>query len=271
MRIRVVTLFPEMLAAGLGHGVCGRALERKVAEVAAINPRDFATDPHRSVDDRPYGGGPGMVLKYEPVRDAIRAAREALPPGCRTVFLSPQGRRFEQALARQMTGWPGLILVSGRYEGFDERLLEAEADDEISIGDFVLSGGEIAALAVIDAVVRLLPGTLGDEASAEEDSFSDGLLDCPHYTRPETVDGMAVPAVLLEGNHELIRRWRRRQSLGRTRKRRPDLLAGRALDAEERELLAQYVAEHGMPDNGRLGEFENDAVSPPAPHPEKDG
>jgi tRNA (guanine37-N1)-methyltransferase len=264
MRIRVVTLFPEMLAAAMKFGVCGRALARQVAEVALVNPRDFANDPHRSVDDRPYGGGPGMVLKYEPFRDAIRAARRELPAGSRTVFLSPQGRPFDQAKAREMATWPGLLLVSGRYEGFDERLVEAEADDELSIGDFVLSGGESAALVVMDAVIRLMPGTLGDEASAEEDSFTDGLLDCPHYTRPEVADGMTVPDVLLEGNHEMIRRWRQKQSLGRTWERRPDLLAGKTLSGEEQELLRQYVVEHG------LGEFENDADRQAVPHPAKD-
>jgi tRNA (guanine37-N1)-methyltransferase len=211
------------------------------------------------------------VLKYEPVRDAIRAARRELPTGSRTVFLSPQGRRFDQALARQMATWTGLLLVSGRYEGFDERLVEAEADDELSIGDFVLSGGENAALVVMDAVIRLLPGTLGDEASADEDSFMDGLLDCPHYTRPEVVDGMTVPEVLLEGNHEMIRRWRQKQSLGRTWERRPDLIAGRTLDGEEQELLRQYVAERGLADNRRPGGFDNDADCQPVPHPAKDG
>lgn len=265
MRIRVVTLFPEMLTAGMAFGVCGRALSRNVAEVGVIDPRDFARDPHRTVDDRPYGGGPGMVLRFEPVRDAIRAARAELPAGARTVFLSPQGRRFDQALARQMTAWPGLILVAGRYEGFDERLVEAEADDEISIGDFVMSGGEVAALAVIDAAIRLLPGALGDDASAEEDSFANQLLDYPHYTRPETVDGMSVPAVLLEGNHDAIRRWRLKQALGRTHVRRPDLLEGRELGEQERELLRQYLEEHGLTDNDTRAVFDNDASGQPVP------
>lgn len=245
MRFRVVTLFPDMVAAGAGFGICGRALSRGLAELNVVNPREFATDVHRTVDDRPYGGGPGMVLRYEPWRDAIRSARSALPPGARTVFLSPQGRRFDQALARRMTGWVGMILVAGRYEGFDERLVEAEADDELSLGDFVLSGGEVAALAVIDAVVRLLPGALGDEASAEEESFTAGLLDCPHYTRPDVVDGMAVPGVLMQGNHDAIRRWRFQQALGRTYLRRPDLLAGRRLTSQERQLLREYLAERG--------------------------
>jgi tRNA (guanine37-N1)-methyltransferase len=242
MQIRVVTLFPEMVATGVGFGICGRALSRGLASVEAVNPRDFARDVHRTVDDRPYGGGPGMVLRYEPLRDAVRAARSSLPAGARTVFLGPQGRRLDQATVRQMTAWPGMILVAGRYEGFDERLIEAEADDEISLGDFVMSGGEVAALAVIDAVVRLLPGALGDEASAEEESFTGHLLDCPHYTRPESVDGLTVPAVLLQGDHAAIRRWRLQQSLGRTFLRRPELLAGRELSAEERNLLREFLA-----------------------------
>ena len=243
MQIRVVTLFPEMLVTGLSFGLCGRALSRGLADVGVVNPRDHARDPHRTVDDRPYGGGPGMVLKYEPLREAVQAARSGLPEDARVVFLSPQGRRFDQELARQMTTWPGLILVAGRYEGFDERIVEAEADDEVSLGDFVVSGGEIAALAVIDAVVRLLPGALGDDASAEEESFTGHLLDCPHYTRPEIIDGMKVPAVLTEGNHLAIRRWRLKQALGRTSQRRPDLLVRRQLTEQERELLLEYITE----------------------------
>lgn len=243
MDVRVVTLFPDMVLTGLSVGVCGRALERGLARVDAVNPRDFATDAHRSVDDRPYGGGPGMVLKFEPFACAIRAARQQLPPGARVVFLTPEGRRLDQGLVREMRGWPGIVLVAGRYEGFDQRLVAAEADLELSLGDFVLSGGELAAMAVIDAVVRLLPGALGDEASADVESFNDNLLDCPHFTRPEAVEGLAVPAVLLEGHHEQIRRWRLKQSLGRTWARRPDLLAGREMNAEEISLLREYQAE----------------------------
>lgn len=250
MQIRVVTLFPEMLATGLAFGICGRALSRGLANVMAVNPRDYARDVHRTVDDRPYGGGPGMVLKYEPLREAVKAARSGLPEGARVVFLSPQGRRFDQEMARQMATWPGIILVAGRYEGFDERIVEAEADEEVSLGDFIVSGGEIAALAVIDAVVRLLPGALGDEASAEEESFTGDLLDCPHYTRPEIIDGMRVPVVLTEGNHQAIRRWRLKQALGRTSQRRPDLLERRQLTEQERELLLEYVAECNMRDTG---------------------
>jgi tRNA (guanine37-N1)-methyltransferase len=246
VKICVVTLFPDMVTGGVGFGVCGRALARGLAEVGAVNPRDFATDVHRTVDDRPYGGGPGMVLKFAPLAAAIRAARAALPAGTKVVGLSPQGRRFDQAAASAMSGWPGLVLVAGRYEGIDERLVEAEVDEEYSLGDFVLSGGEIAALAVIDALVRLLPGALGDEASAEQESFSQGVLDCPHYTRPEQVEGRRVPSVLLEGDHAAIRRWRRKQSLGRTQERRPELLAQCALSAEDRELLREYVAEREL-------------------------
>jgi tRNA (guanine37-N1)-methyltransferase len=245
MQFRVVTLFPDMVASGAKFGICGRAFARGLAALEVINPREFASDVHRTVDDRPYGGGPGMVLRYEPWREAIRVANVALPAGSRTVFMSPQGRRFDQDKAREMMAWPGIVLVAGRYEGFDERLVEATADEELSLGDFVLSGGELAALAVIDAVVRLLPGALGDEGSAEEDSFSNGLLDCPHYTRPEVVDGKSVPKVLLQGDHAAVRRWRLAQALGRTYLRRPELLAGRALTSEERRLLQEYLVGDG--------------------------
>jgi len=243
MDIRVVTLFPEVVAAGTGQGVCGRALRREVVRLGTVNPREFTSDLHQTVDDRPYGGGPGMVLKYEPFCAAIDSARRRLPKGSPVVFLSPQGRRFDQAMASSLAALSGLILVAGRYEGFDERLIEAEGGQEVSLGDFVLSGGEIAAVAVIDAIVRLLPGTLGDEQSAVEDSFVDGLLDCPHYTRPEQVDGRAVPEVLLTGNHEAIRRWRLKQSLGRTAIRRPDLLETRGLSGDEQALLDEYMRE----------------------------
>ena len=243
MRFRVVTLFPEMVTAALGHGICGRALARGLAEAGTVNPRDFAVDAHKTVDDRPYGGGPGMVLKFQPMQAAIAEARHSLSAAARVVFLSPQGRRFDQDVAREMTTWPGMVLVAGRYEGFDERLLEAEADEEISLGDFVLTGGEVAALAVLDAVIRLLPGALGDECSAVEDSFADGLLDCPHYTRPEEWKGRKVPDVLLSGNHAAIARWRRKQALGRTWDRRPDLIDEPALAREDRQLLEEYRRE----------------------------
>ena len=243
MHFEVVTLFPELVGLVGRFGVVGRAQERGLLRLGTTDPREFATDPHRTVDDRPYGGGPGMVMKVEPLRSAIRAARARLPEGSRTVFLSPQGRVFSQAVAREYTGLPGLLLVAGRYEGIDERLLRMEADEALTVGDYVLSGGELPAMVVVDAVARLLPGVLGDENSAAEDSFSDGLLDCPHYTRPEEVEGLRVPPVLLSGDHEAIRRWRLKQSLGRTWTTRPDLMDGRTLSAWERRLLDEYIAE----------------------------
>jgi tRNA (guanine37-N1)-methyltransferase len=249
MRVRVVTLFPEMVESALAYGICGRALKRGMAQVVAVNPRDFATDSHRTVDDRPFGGGPGMVLKFEPVAAAVAAASREVPDGSAVIFLTPQGRRFDQDAARRLSDSGGFVLVAGRYEGFDERLLETVAHEEWSLGDFVMSGGELAALAVIDAVVRLLPGALGDEQSAAQESFSEGLLDCPQYTRPEQVGDLHVPKVLVEGNHALIARWRRRESLGRTYLRRPDLLARREWLPGDRELLAEYLAERGIGDN----------------------
>ena len=243
MHFEVVTLFPELVGLVGRFGVVGRAQERGLLQLGMTDPREFATDPHRTVDDRPYGGGPGMVMKVEPLRSAIRAARAGLPEGSRTVFLSPQGRVFTQAVAREYRELPGLLLVAGRYEGMDERLLSMEADEVLTVGDYVLSGGELPAMVVVDAVARLVPGVLGDESSAAEDSFSDGLLDCPHYTRPEEVGGLRVPPVLLSGDHEAIRRWRLKESLGRTWTTRPDLMAGRELTAGERRLLDEYIAE----------------------------
>ncbi|OQX32049.1 MAG: tRNA (guanosine(37)-N1)-methyltransferase TrmD [Candidatus Sedimenticola endophacoides] len=240
MRFDVVTLFPELFQALIGEGVTGRALERGQAELALWNPRDYTHDVHRTVDDRPYGGGPGMVMKAEPLRTAIEQAR-AVAPAAAVIYLSPQGRRFDQAAAREMSGRQGLILVAGRYEGIDERVIGRHVDEEWSIGDYVLSGGELPALVLMDAVIRLIPGVLGAADSAEQDSYTDGLLDCPHYTRPEVYDGEAVPQVLLSGNHEAIRRWRLQQSLGRTWLRRPDLLQGRELSAEERFLLDEFI------------------------------
>lgn len=242
MHFEVVTLFPEVVELVGRFGVVGRGQDQGLLRVGTTDPRTFATDPHRTVDDRPYGGGPGMVMKVEPLRSAIRAARARLPEGSRTVFLSPQGRVFTQAVAREYRDLPGLLLVAGRYEGLDERLIRLEADEALTVGDYVLSGGELPAMVVIDAVARLVPGVLGDENSAAEDSFSDGLLDCPHYTRPEAVEGLRVPPVLLSGDHQAIRRWRLKQSLGRTWRMRPDLLAGRELSAEERRLLDEYIA-----------------------------
>jgi tRNA (guanine37-N1)-methyltransferase len=238
----VVTLFPEMFSAVSEYGVSGRAVERGQITLSLWNPRDYTHDRHRTVDDRPFGGGPGMVMKIEPLRDAIQAARAALPQA-RVGYLSPQGRRLDQRGVEELAQRPELILVAGRYEGIDERLIETEIDEEWSIGDYVLSGGELAAMVMIDAVTRLLPGVLGHEQSAVEDSFAAGLLDCPHYTRPEVYAGRAVPEVLRSGNHERIRRWRLKQSLGRTWLRRPDLLEGRELDAEQEALLAEFMRE----------------------------
>jgi len=242
-RIDVVTLFPELVRAVTGSGVTGRAAQAGLLELVTWNPRDYAQDRHRTVDDRPYGGGPGMVMMLAPLRDAIRAARAAAPTSSRVAYLSPQGRRLDQAGVEELASRTGLILVAGRYEGIDERLVEAEIDEEWSLGDFVLSGGEIAAMAIVDAVTRLIPGALGDADSAEQDSFVDGLLDCPHYTRPEVADGRTVPAVLLSGDHAAIARWRRKQALGRTWERRPDLLEQVALDEEQQRLLDEYIAE----------------------------
>lgn len=208
-----------------------------------VNPREFATDRHRSVDDRPYGGGPGMVMMVEPLRDAIHAARARLGNDTYTVYLSPQGRRVDQAAIAALAARERVILVCGRYEGVDERLLAREVDEELSVGDFVLSGGEVAAMALVEAMTRLLPGALGHEESARDDSFANGLLDCPHYTRPEVVDGLAVPAVLLGGDHAAIRRWRLKQSLGRTWQRRPDMLDAIELDEEQRSLLEEFIDE----------------------------
>ena len=242
MHITTVCLHPEMVLDAFKGGVCGRALETGVASLRCVNPRDFAAGPHRSADDRPYGGGPGMVLKPEPLLAAVRAARAEAPQDAPVIFLTPQGRRFSQRRAQRLAGGSGMVLVAGRYEGFDERVVEMEADEELSLGDFVLSGGELAACVVIDAVVRLLPGALGDGRSAAEDSFSSGLLDFPQYTRPSVVEGRPAPAVLLSGNHEQVREWRLKQSLGRTWERRPELLSGRRMNETERRLLAEYQA-----------------------------
>ncbi|HLF11264.1 MAG TPA: tRNA (guanosine(37)-N1)-methyltransferase TrmD [Gammaproteobacteria bacterium] len=239
-RIGVVALFPEIVEPVTRFGVVGRARERGLLSVEHVNPREFAQDRHRTVDDRPYGGGPGMVLKYEPLRDAVRALREKLPAGTRELVLTAQGRPFDQAFARELAAAPGMLLVAGRYEGIDERFIEGEVSTELALGDYVLSGGELAAAVVIDAVARLLPGVLGHEDSSIEDSYTAGLLDCPQYTRPEVVDGLPVPQVLLGGDHEAVRRWRLGQALGRTWLRRPALLAARELTAEERELLEEF-------------------------------
>jgi tRNA (guanine37-N1)-methyltransferase len=252
MRIAVVTLFPAMIREALAHGVVGRAMERGVLEVEYFDPRDYATDVHRTVDDRPYGGGPGMVLKIEPLRSALRGAAAALPPGSRRVYLGADGLRFDQAMARRARDAVGLVLVAGRYEGVDERFIERETDEQWSIGDYVLSGGELPALVVIDAIARLIPGTLGRAESAEQESFSDGLLDWPHYTRPPAMEGQAVPAVLMSGDHAAIHRWRLRQALGRTWLRRPELLERRGMSDEERALLEEFKIERAGGTSGRI-------------------
>lgn len=256
MQVNVVALLPEIVRPALNSGVVGRAAAAGRIDVSWVQPRDFATDRHRTVDDRPYGGGPGMVMAYGPLAEAIEFARKDLPAGSRTVLLSAQGRRFDQAAAKRLASLPGLVLVAGRYEGVDERLVDSLVDEELSIGDFVLSGGELAAAVVIDAVVRLLPDVLGHPDSADEDSFSHGLLDHPHYTRPEEVEGRRVPAELITGNHGAIARWRRRQSLGRTWERRPDLLAEGKLDNTDLRLLDSFRRQYGRADEGRRNDSE---------------
>ncbi len=243
MQVAVVTLFPQMFEAVERWGITSRALQRSILELDCINPRDYALDRHRRVDDRPYGGGPGLVMMVQPLRDAIVAARRRLGEGTHTVYLSPQGRRVDQAAIAELATRQRLIMVCGRYQGVDERLLEREVDEELSVGDFVLSGGELAAMLLVEAMTRLLPGALGNEDSASCDSFANGLLDCPHYTRPEVSDGLRVPPVLLSGNHDAICRWRSKQALGRTWQRRPDLLREAQLDEEQRALLEEFVSE----------------------------
>ena len=241
MRIDVLTLFPDFIRASAGLGVVGRALERGLLQVECWNPRDYAPGNYRRVDERPFGGGPGMVMLVEPLRATLAAARAASEGPARTIYLSPQGPRLTQARVRELAAMPRLILLCGRYEGVDERFLEAEIDEELSLGDYVLSGGELGAAVLIDAIGRLQEGALGDELSAAQDSFEDGLLDCPHYTRPEDEN---VPPVLLSGDHAAIRRWRRQQSLGRTWLRRPDLLARAELDKADRALLEDFIRRH---------------------------
>ena len=243
MHIALVSLFPEMFEAVSDHGVTGRAVNQGLVDISHTNPREFTTDRHRTVDDRPYGGGPGMLMKIDPLQQAIAAAREKAGKDAKVIYLSPQGKRLDHGKAVALSREPGLILVAGRYEGVDERLIEAEVDEELSIGDYVLSGGELAAMVVIDTLTRQLPGVLGHELSAQEDSYADGLLDCPHYTRPEEYQGRQVPGVLLSGNHDQIRRWRLKQAVGRTQERRPDLLEGRPMAAVGGELLAEYLRE----------------------------
>jgi tRNA (guanine37-N1)-methyltransferase len=240
----VITLFPEMFAAVTGYGITRRARERGLWRLTLRSPREYASDNYRTVDDRPYGGGPGMVMLAEPLAKAIAAARSSLPGG-RVIYLSPQGRPLSHERVVELAREGGAILLCGRYEGVDERLIQRCVDEEVSLGDFVLSGGEIAAMALMDAVVRQLPGALNDAGSAAEESFAGGLLDCPHYTRPEVYEGMPVPPVLMSGNHAEIRRWRLKQALGRTWLRRPELIERRQLSSEESVLLEEFRRERG--------------------------
>jgi tRNA (guanine37-N1)-methyltransferase len=251
MRIDVISIFPPMIEAIAGYGVTGRAIKKGLVTLRVWNPRDFTEDRHRSVDDRPYGGGPGMVMMVEPLEKVIAAARGEQGGGARVSYLSPQGRRLDHAAVQELAARPGLILLAGRYEGVDERLIESQVDEEWSIGDYVLSGGELPALVLVDAVVRQLPGVLGDEDSAAQDSFVAGLLDYPHYTRPEQYAGRGVPEVLLSGDHAAIRRWRLKQSLGRTWLRRPDLLERIELDVEQQTLLEEFKRETATADKRR--------------------
>lgn len=244
MWIGVISLFPEMFLSITGHGVTGRAVKNGLISVDCWNPRDFTYDRHHTVDDRPYGGGPGMLMMVEPLRKAIHAAKAAAGDNAKVVYLSPQGRKLDQQGVCELAANEKLILVCGRYEGVDERVIQTEIDEEWSVGDYVLSGGELPAMVLIDAVSRFVPGVLGHQASAKEDSFADGLLDHPHYTRPEVLDGMCVPPVLLSGNHAEIDRWRMKQSLGRTWLRRPELLESLALTDEQRMLLAEFQREY---------------------------
>ncbi len=243
MRVEVVTLFPALITEGLRYGVLARAVERGLLAVGTEDPRTHTSDAHRTVDDRPYGGGPGMVLKPEPLSAAMAAAQRRLPPGSPRIALSAQGERLTQAHVAALARGPGVLLLAGRYEGVDERVLQQAVDQELSIGDYVLSGGELPALVLIDAVARLLPGALGDARSSEQESFAAGLLDWPQYTRPESFAGLTVPAVLSSGDHAAIARWRLKQSIGRTWLRRPDLIGRAPLDAQQRLLLEEFLTE----------------------------
>lgn len=240
MKIGLITLLPEMFGALSDFGICGRAIRDRLVDLVLINPRDYTADRHRTVDDKPFGGGPGMLMKTEPLVAAIRDARRRLGAGARVVYLSPQGRRVDQAMIVQAASEESIILVCGRYQGIDQRVLESEIDEEWSLGDFVISGGEFAAMAIVDAMIRRQSGALGDDESALQDSFEEGLLHCPEYTRPQLFEGREVPSVLLSGDHAAIARWRRKQALGVTSEKRADLLATRELTTEQRELLAEY-------------------------------
>lgn len=246
MYFGVVTLFPEMFDAITKSGVTRRACENQLIQVECFNPRDYTLDKFHNVDDKPYGGGPGMLMQVQPLRDAIAAARAHAPSGTKVICLSPQGKQLDHSLVTQFHSWGSMILVAGRYEGIDERVLQTEVDLEVSIGDYVLSGGELPAMCIIDAVSRMVPGVLGNIQNAQEDCFAKGLLHFPQYTRPEVIDGLEVPSVLLSGNHEKIRNWRLKQCLGRTYERRPDLLENRQLDKLERKLLQEYLDENQL-------------------------
>jgi len=242
LHIAAVTLFPEMFKAVTEHGITGRAVTNGLLEVSTYNPRDYAANAHRTVDDRPYGGGPGMVMMVEPLKKAIRAAKKDLGRA-RVIYMTPQGQKMEQKAVKEMSARQEIILVAGRYEGIDERVITSEIDEEWSIGDYVLSGGELPAMVLIDAMARIIPGVLGHDDSAKEDSFYNGLLDYPHYTRPEKFDDMSVPEVLMGGDHKLIQRWRLKQALGRTWERRPDLLVAIELEDAQQALLNEYIQE----------------------------
>jgi len=242
-RYGVVTIFPEMFSSITDYGVSSRAVDQGYMALKTWNPRSYTQDRHQTVDDRPYGGGPGMLMSVQPLKDAIQDAKKWVGSDTKVIYLSPQGQPLTQAAAKELVKEPGLVFLAGRYEGVDERLIDAEVDEEWSIGDYVLSGGELGAMVMIDTISRLIPGVLGHSQSAEQDSFSDGLLDCPHYTRPEVYEGKTVPSVLLSGNHERIRQWRLKQSLGRTYERRPDLLERLELDDEQQRLLKEYLSE----------------------------
>lgn len=247
MHFHVITLFPEMVEQMCEFGVLGRAIKRGIIELTCWNPRDYTQDKHRTVDDRPYGGGPGMLMKVQPLADAIIAARQQAGENAKVVYLSPQGQLLNQQAVVKMAGeleQRDMILIAGRYEGIDERLIEQYVDEEWSIGDYVLSGGEMPALIMIDAIARMLPDVLGDADSAQQDSFMEGLLDCPHYTRPEQIEGEGVPEVLLSGDHQAIESWRQKQALGRTWLRRPELLEGLQLSEEQKKWLGEFQREH---------------------------
>ena len=252
MHFHVITLFPEMIEQMCEFGVLGRAIKRGIIKLTCWNPRDYTQDKHRTVDDRPYGGGPGMLMKVQPLADAINAAKQQAGDDAKVIYLSPQGQVLNQQLIIKTADeleQKALILIAGRYEGIDERLIKQYVDEEWSIGDYVLSGGEMPALILIDAVARMLPDVLGDADSAQQDSFMEGLLDCPHYTRPEEIDGQTVPEVLLSGDHKKIDRWRQKQALGRTWLRRPDLLETRQLNDEQKKWLSEFQREHEQSDN----------------------